>query len=276
MPVLSINPKKTSFSHFYLACSTLFIIFAKNDRTTGKSNQEVKMKDYIKEYFFSKGNSQIADDYLSFCDWIHDKREYSEIITSGVFANLDFKKFLAKKIVSDMVNKGIHHHNIIDARLRSLVTYYLCVKIFSQDEKIAESALMAYNHITSSHGHLPGTCVFLPPEKAIVSMRSGDDLYRGYRFFIINMLCFTSRHFVVGMRTDSGPVRGGMKYHKGCRPLGVRKASNGIEWNLIECDYSLSDDNMAVLSNLLDGEGTVEVCDWISNDHQRVIFRCNY
>ena len=78
------------------------------------------------------------------------------------------------------------------------------------------------------------------------------------------------------MRTDSGPVRGSMKYYKGCRPLGIRKADNGIEWNLIECDYSLSDDNFAIISNTLDGDGTIEICDWLNNKIQRVIFRCNY
>ena len=245
----------------------------------------MKMKDFIHDYFNTKGDSHIADDYFAFCDWINDHREYSEIITSGFFANIDFKKFLAKKIVSSMVYNGIHYHehHIIDARLRSLVTYYLSVMIFSQDEKIAESALKAFNFyldeghpITGRNGYLPGIYFLPQSEKAIVTMRSGDDFYRGYRFFIINMLCFTSRHFVVGMRTDSGTVKGGMKYYKGCRPLGIGKANNGIEWNLIECDYSLSDDNFAIISNTLDGDGTIEICDWLNNKIQRVIFRCNY
>ena len=30
-----------------------------------------------------------------------------------------------------------------------------------------------------------------------------------------------------------------MKYYKGCRPLGIEKDSEGIAWNLIECDMSL-------------------------------------
>ena len=141
-----------------------------------------------------------------------------------------------------------------------------------------ESAVNAYRkyHYLEDHGHVSGKFIDDNTGKAVASMRPGDFLYRGYRFFIINMLCFTSSRFAIGMRTDSGPVRGSMKYYKGCRPLGIRKADNGIEWNLIECDYSLSDDNFAIISNTLDGDGTIEICDWLNNKIQRVIFRCNY
>ena len=115
-----------------------------------------------------------------------------------------------------------------------------------------------------------------PSEEAIVTMRPEDDFYRGYRFFIINLQCFTSKRFVIGFRTDTGPVRGPMKCYKGCRPAGIGKAYDGSEWNLMECDNSLSDDNLAVICNTLDGEGTVEVCDWINDNNQRVVFRQNY
>ena len=90
------------------------------------------------------------------------------------------------------------------------------------------------------------------------------------------MLCFTSSRFVLGLRTDGGPVRGPMKYYKGCRPAGIGRAKDGTEWNLIQCDTSLSDDNLAIISNALDGDGTIEMCDWISDKIQRIIFRTNY
>lgn len=244
------------------------------------NQEETRMKDFLYEYFNAKGGSHIADDYSAFCDWIHDEREFSEKITSGVLTNLDFKKSLAKKIVSDMMNERDYYHEqeIMDHRLRALITYYFSINLYSQDAKNVESAVNAYRkyHFLEDRGHVSGKYIDDNTGKAVASMRPGDFLYRGYRFFIINMLCFTSSRFVVGMRTDSGPVRGSMKYYKGCRPLGIRKADNGIEWNLIECDYFLSDDHFAIISNTLDGDGTIEICDWLNNKIQRVIFRCNY
>lgn len=43
-----------------------------------------------------------------------------------------------------------------------------------------------------------------------------------------------------------------------------------------EGDTFLSDDFLAVFSNQLDGDGTVEMCDWFSHHHHRIIFRINY
>ena len=58
--------------------------------------------------------------------------------------------------------------------------------------------------------------------------------------------------------------------------MGTGRGIDGQEWNLIECDDDLSDDNLAIISNQLDGDGTIEICDWIDDKNQRVIFKCNY
>lgn len=244
------------------------------------------MKDFICEYFNGKGDSPFAEDYTAFCDWIHDHRDFSREITSGVLTNLDLKKSMAKKIVSDMMNGSDEYREqeIIDNRLRSLVTYYFSVMLFSQDARMAESAAGAYRKYRSpeldfsitDNGWLSGKCIVDHTGKAVVTMRPGDFLYSGYRFFVINMQCFASSRFMIGMRTDGGIVRGPMKCYKGCSPAGIGKAYDGSEWNLMECDNSLSDDNLAIIYNTLDGEGTVEVCDWINDDNQRVVFRQNY
>ena len=243
----------------------------------------VKMKDLLYNYFDAKGDARTAEDYMAFDDWIHDKRQYSEDLTSRVFSNIDLKKAMAKKIVSDMMNDRDHYNqsSIIDKRLRALVTYYFSIELFSEDPKVAESAAKAIRYYRSKHNQididLSGIAKFKDPsDDAIVVMRPGDDLYRGYRILVVNMLCFTSSRFVLGLRTDGGPVRGPMKYYKGCRPVGIGRANDGTEWNLIQCDTSLSDDNLAIISNALDGDGTIEMCDWISDKIQRIIFRTNY
>ena len=48
------------------------------------------------------------------------------------------------------------------------------------------------------------------------------------------------------------------------------------EWNAIMFDRALSDDHLAIFSNELDGDGTIEMCDWLSDDEQRVIYRHGY
>lgn len=230
------------------------------------------MKDFLYNYFVAKNDTHTAEEYLEFCDSAHrlnGQAVYSNNLTSKVFSNLDLKKSMAKKIVSDMMNKRDHYleSRLIDRRLRALVNYYFAIELYSPDPKIAETAHNALEKFSHDYKH---------SEEAVVTMRNGDELYDGYRFFIINMLCFAAKRFAIGFRTDSGPVSGPMTYYKGCRPLGVRTANNGEKWNLIECDCSLSDDNIAVVSNLLDGEGTIEICDWVNDDNQRVIFRCDY
>lgn len=241
------------------------------------------MKDLLSNYFAAKGDAHTAQDYFAFSDWIHDHRECSKDLTSGVFANIDLKKAMAKKIVSDMMNhRGDYAESgIMDRRLRALVNYYFNIQLFSQDPEVAQAAADALGRYRKPGNQMvinlsDSVTIADPSEEAIVTMRPEDDFYRGYRFFIINLQCFTSRRFVIGFRTDTGPVRGPMKYYKGCRPMGTGRGINGQEWNLIECDDALSDDNLAIISNQLDGDGTIEICDWIDDKNQRVIFRCNY
>ncbi len=241
------------------------------------------MKDLLSKYFAAKGDAHTADDYLAFSDWIHDHRECSKNLTSGVFANIDLKKAMAKRIVSDMMNRRNDYAEsaVIDRRLRALINYYFNIELFSQKPEVSKAAADAMGRYRKPGSQMAidlsdSVTIVDRSEEAIVTMRPNDDFYRGYRLFIINMLCFTSSRFEIGFRTDTGPVRGPMKYYKGCRPLGTGRSSDGQEWNLIECDVALSDDHLAIISNQLDGDGTIEICDWIDDKNQRVIFRCNY
>ncbi len=231
------------------------------------------MKDFLYNYLVANGDTRTAEEYSAFCQrakrCLGEESVYSSNLTSRVFANIDLKKAMAKKIVSDMMDKrNLYVEScFMDSRLRALVDYYFARELFSPDPTVAETARNAIERYSKCNKG---------PGGAVVIMRSEDEMYDGYRFFIINMLCFTANRFAIGFRTDGGPVRETMTYYKGCRPLGVRAASNGVEWNLIECDASLSDDNFAVFSNLLDGDGTIEICDWINDGNQRIVFRRDY
>lgn len=213
------------------------------------------MKQSIVEFITYNVSSAVARRYVDFCDWIHNETEYDPEVTSSVFTNVSLKKELAKRIVRSIRDNEDYDfyelRNSMDARLRSLVCYYWAVETDGED----------------SHGS--GNKY---PENAIVRMRPEDPLYQGYRFFIVDMLCFTADKFILGFRTDSGPVRSPMKYFKGCRPLGIKAAPDGREWNLILVDRNLTDDNTAIFSNQLDGDGNIEICDWLSDSNQRIIF----
>ena len=227
----------------------------------------------------------VAKKYTGFCDWIHDNNEYDEEVTFSVFANIDFKKRLAKRVVRSLLYEnyendfyntamGMNLH-AMDARLRSLINYYLSVEILDHpdlpEEKIRKAISGCYR--TS---YIKGRGIDDESAEAIVRMRPEDPLYQGYRFFIVNMLCFTADRFVLGFRTDNGPVHSPMKYYKGCKPLGNRRSCDGTEWNAILFDRTLSDDHLAVFSNQLDSDGTIEMCDWLSEQEQRVIYRHGY
>lgn len=200
-------------------------------------------------------SGKLAKRYVDFCDWIHNNTEYDPEVTASVFTNVRLKKELAKRIVRSIRENDDYDfyelRNSMDARLRSLVSYYWAVETVGEDPRGAGIENPGYS---------------------IVRMRPQDPLYQGYRFFIVDMLCFTADKFILGFRTDSGPVRSPMKYFKGCRPLGIRADRNGSEWNLILCDRSLTDDNTAIFSNQLDGDGNIEICDWLSDSNQRIIF----
>lgn len=242
----------------------------------------------LRDYFDEKGDIYTADDYAAFCNWIKDDRQFDNGLTSKVFANVEFKKAMAKAIVKHCLSGGSYdlyfpeEPHVMDARLRSLVKYYMSVALLDDSNLTEDEVKQAlYNCdygksvYVSKASCFKGWCISDVSNDAIVRMRAEDELYQGYRFFVVNMLCFTASRFILGMRTAGGPIIS-MKYYKGCRPAGIGKDSTGAEWNLIECDTTLSDDHLAILSNQLDGDGSIEMCDWISPQDRRIIFRCHY
>ena len=243
---------------------------------------------FLNNYFAAEGDMHNAADYAAFCDWVKDERQFVDGLTSRVFANVKLKKAMAKAIVTHLLTDGLdglpYHHLDMDVRLRLLAKYYLSVAVLNDNSlpkgKVERAVKICTNepdkvHVTDG-SYLNGRSILDNSTEAIIRMRSGDDFYKGYRFFVVNMLCFTTTRFVIGMRTDSGHVHHAMKYYKGCHPLGIGTDNDGIEWNLIECDTSLSDDSLAIFSNQLDGDGTIELCDWLSPSQQRIIFRTDY
>lgn len=244
------------------------------------------MQNFLDAYLTEKGEAATATRYDAFCDWIHNDEEFAEDVSSRVFANLELKKALAKEIAKDLVAGRWNRMatRTMDARLRALVKYYFSVAVLNAGDLTEEEmrkAVATYedrSHLLdySKAAYLSGWSVIDLSPEPIVRMSPGDELYRGYRFFTVNMLCFTADRFLLGFRCDNGPVRSPMKYYKGCKPLGIRKDKDGAEWNLIGCDRALSDDHLAIFSNQLDGDGTLEICDWLSDDAQRVIFRINW
>ena len=240
------------------------------------------MKTEILNAISKFASDDTAKQYADFCDWIHNDTEYDHHVCSQVFTNLSFKKQLAKKIANSVLygNGGGYMeyrlmNDSMDVRLRSLIKYYLSVEILGNpnlSEEIIRKAISKFSHIS----WIEGRGIIDTSDEAIVKMRPQDPLYQGYRFFVINMLCFTADQFILGIRADSGPVRSPMKYYKGCKPLGRKVSGAGVEWNTILFDRSFSDDHTAIFSNQLDGEGSMEICDWLSDSNQRVIFRCDY
>ena len=238
------------------------------------------MEQKIIDFIAASVSPVTAKQYSDFCDWIHNEIEYNQLVTSSVFANLNFKKKLAKRIVRSVLYDDSDSfvylllNDLLDVRLRSLIKYYLAVEIHG-NANLKEAVIRKACHCLNTHW-IEGKGIVDTSGEAVVRMRNGDPLYQGYRFFAVNMLCFTVDKFVLGFRTDSGPIRSPMKYYKGCKPLGKKTSDDGIEWNAILFDRSLSDDHIAIFSNQLDGEGTIEMCDWLSNHKQRAIFRCDY
>lgn len=239
----------------------------------------------ISDFIADNVAPDMAKQYDEFCDWIYNRKECNQNVTSSIFASIGFKKQLAKKIVRSLLYEkpendfyitaiGLNMDSM-DARLRSLINYYSSVEILSHPE-LPEERIRKVVTGYSRSSYLKGWEIHDTSAEAIVRMRPGDKLYNGYRFFIVNMLCFTADRFVLGFRTDNGPVCSTMKYYKGCKPLGNRRSCDGTEWNTIMFDRAFSDDHLAIFSNELDGDGTIEMCDWLSDDEQRVIYRHGY
>ena len=234
------------------------------------------MNSEITDFISKQVSPDMGKQYQDFCNWVQNEVEYNQALTSLVFSNLEFKKNMAKKIVRNLLYDESDGFELypLDARLRSLIKYYSAVEILGNPDLPEAKVCKVCNCKNTTW--IKGRGIIDTSEEAIVRMRPGDPLYQGYRIFIVNMLCFTADKFALGFRADSGPVRSPMKYYKGCKPLGRRLSVDGTEWNVILVDRSLSDDYLAIFSNQLDGEGTIEICDWLSDQNQRVIFRCDY
>lgn len=243
------------------------------------------MENKISDYIADNIAPDIAKQYFEFCDWVNNHNECNQNVTSSIFANIDFKKQLAKRIVRTLLYENYENDfyltaidvnmQAMDARLRSLINYYFSVEILGHPDLPEEKVQKARLHYSRA-SYLKGWEIDDTSAEAVVRMRPRDPLYQGYRFYIVNMLCFTADRFVLGFRTDSGPVYSRMKYYKGCKPLGNKTSSDGTVWNAIMFDRTWSDDHLAVFSNELDGDGTIEMCDWLSDQEQRVIYRHGY
>ena len=85
---------------------------------------------------------------------------------------------MAKKIVSDMMDKrNLYVEScFMDSRLRALVDYYFARELFSPDPTVAATARNAIERYSKCNKG---------PGGAVVIMRSEDEMYDGYRFFII-------------------------------------------------------------------------------------------
>ena len=235
---------------------------------------EIVISDFISQNI----TPDMAKQYSDFCDWIHDNVECNESVTSLVFANIHFKKKLAKRIVESLLHDDICSYKTLllrdskDARLRALIRYYLSAEIYSNPDLREKNIHAALSPFATWDGlHIEDSSV-----DAIVRMQQEDPFYQGWRFFVVNMLCFTADRFVLGFKKDNEPLKAPMKYFKGCKPLGIRTSRDGTQWNAIMFDRTLSDDHIAIFSNTLDGEGSIKICDWISDDNQRIIYRCAY
>lgn len=240
----------------------------------------MEIKDFLRDFLKGEGRDGLWQEYEAFFDhW--PSVEYDAALTRAVFGSVDFKHRFAKYVVGRICDGDLLYESFTDARLSSFLRYYAVVKLLNGD--IGEERavrLMEYLGSPNRFGmgnYLPGRTIY-PRENDVcmpVTMQPGGGLHVGYRLFTVNMLCFKASRFVMGCRCDSGPVMG-MRYHKGCSPLGVGTDSYGGKWTLFNVDTALTDDNTAVFSNGLDGDGTVEVCDWVSDRDVRVVYRADF
>ncbi|MCM1139027.1 MAG: hypothetical protein NC453_10710 [Muribaculum sp.] len=238
------------------------------------------IKELLHDFLILEGKADLLKKYEHFFDICTDQ-EYDYTLSRDVLANIDFKHSFAKYIVNRQKEGNwllLSPNESQDFRLDSFIAYYAMVKILNGSvETEEENGLKYLLGIESYYNgcYLPGLSgnahhAYLP-----VRMRPGGGLQLGYRLFVINLMCFRDKKFVMGCRCDSGPITR-MKYNKGCSPLGRRTDSQGREWTVFQVDASMSDDFTAIFSNFLDGDGTVEICDWVNDKDVRVVFRANY
>jgi hypothetical protein len=239
-------------------------------------------KEAIVRFLDENGLNQWTERFEQFYEFSCEK-DYDEELSKNVIANVSLKHRLAKWIVHDIMlgeGKFLVEREICDYRFYSMILYYLWTFVLNKPEMdIYDAKEMLTCFQTEIHVgkgiYLDGVTISSSDRLSPVIMKSGGDFHPSYRNFIVNMLCFASDKFVLGCRCDSGCVNS-MRYHKGCKPLGQRLDSHGRKWTVFMIDRTLSDDFTAIFSNLLDGDGTLEVCDWIADNDVRVIYRQNF
>lgn len=239
------------------------------------------LREILRRYFLFSGNDEVMKQYEQFFHGCSDE-EFSLCLTEHVLSNVDLKHRLAKEIVAKIKDEGDSCRfkwNMLDERLMCFVAYYVAKEILNSPMSVEQAQSMLSCSVGEGRvdkgSYLKGLTLASDEIHMPVRMRPGGDMHQGYRNFIINLLCFNTPKFLMGCRCDSGPIYS-MKYHKGCSPIGIQEAMNGDRWTVFQVDQSLTDDFTAVFSNGLDGDGTVEVCDWINEGVQRVLFRSNY
>lgn len=238
------------------------------------------IKKLLQDFLILERKTDLLKEYEYFFDICTDQ-EYDSHLTRDVLANIDFKHRFAKYIV-DRQKDGdwllLTSNESTDFRLDSFIAYYAMVKMLNSSVETYElNGLKYLLDIESDYKecYFPGLSGNAHHSYLPVRMSPGGGLQIGYRLFVINLMCFRDKKFVMGCRCDSGPVIS-MKYNKGCSPLGRRTDSQGREWTIFQVDASVSDDFTAIFSNFLDGDGTVEICDWVNDKDVRVVFRANY
>ena len=131
----------------------------------------------ISNYIADNVAPDMAKQYDEFCDWVHNRNECNQNVTSSIFASIDFKKQLAKRIVrsllyekpeNDFYNTAMNVNlHAMDARLRSLINYYLSVEILSHPELPEEKIRKAKSGCYRS-SYIEGWAISDTSEEAIV------------------------------------------------------------------------------------------------------------
>lgn len=239
------------------------------------------LKEILRRYFLFSDDGELMKQYEQFFHGF-SKEEFNQLLTEKILGNMDFKHRLAEDIVDKIKYEGDSCRfkwNLLDERLMCFVAYNVAKEILNYSMSVEQAQSMLSCSVgegrVDNGSYLKGFTIASEEIHMPVRMRPGGDVHQGYRHFIINLLCFNTPKFLMGCRCDSGPVYR-MKYHKGCKPMGIQEALDGNQWTVFEVDRSLTDDFTAVFSNGLDGDGTVEVCDFINAGVPKVLFRSNY
>ncbi len=240
----------------------------------------------LTEFLESEGSDSMATRYESFFGYSSDDNTFDEMLTNDVFANVAFKHKYAKELFNKVLTrkKVVLTQYLTDSRLYSLLLYRLYVYILNSSiepnkeddiRKIISIIGLNNGYHLELGSYLKGYCLYSDDLFAPVRMTSGDELlHPGHRLFTINLLCFREREVLLGIRGD-GFIPRCTRYHKGCKPIGIKEDARGRKWLLMRACMTWSDDHTAIFSNETDGDATLEICDWVNENDVRVIFRAD-